>query len=60
MLILLSQALLEAPDIQLGETGGFELAVALGFSIYSLNKTKKMTIGEQTVVRQPKFVFGNC
>lgn len=40
------QALLEVPEAQLGETAGFELAVALGYSVYSLNKSKKMTLCE--------------
>lgn len=42
----LAQALLESPEAQLSETAGFPLALAIGYSIYSLSKDKKVPLGK--------------
>lgn len=39
------QVLLESPDAQLADTSGLQLALALGYSVYSLRENKRMNLG---------------
>ncbi|GLC38656.1 hypothetical protein PLESTB_000457000 [Pleodorina starrii] len=42
----LAQVLLESPDAQLADTAGLQMALALGYSVYSLRENKRMELGK--------------
>ncbi len=46
------QALLESPDAQLADTAGLQMAVALGYCVYSLRENKRMGLGGNGAARQ--------
>lgn len=42
----LAQALLESPDAQMADTAGLQMAMALGYTAYSLKENKRMDLGK--------------
>ncbi|KXZ56966.1 hypothetical protein GPECTOR_1g872 [Gonium pectorale] len=41
-----AQAVLESPDAQLADTAGLQMALALGYAVYSLRENKRMGLGK--------------
>jgi hypothetical protein len=47
---LFCQAVFESPDAQLADTAGLQMALALGYSVYTMKENKKMDLGESSAV----------
>jgi hypothetical protein len=47
------QAVLEQPAVQLGDTAGLQLSLALAYSIYSFKESKRMGLGRSFLKRPP-------
>ncbi|KAI8475846.1 MAG: hypothetical protein J3K34DRAFT_16779 [Monoraphidium minutum] len=54
----LAGALLESPDAQAADTGGFQLALAGAFSIYQLKEAKRVSIGRAAGITFGSMVAG--
>lgn len=54
----LVQASLESPEVQLSDTAGLQLALALGYSIYSLKENKRLPLGKAAGVSMVCLIIG--